>query len=389
MWPALVVAWQALATYDVQVADCALDAGELGRLTTLELRSAGAPSLSVSYACNGQDVSIGLHNSNTGISVQRLAVNVCCDDVETERTLAILASGLFKAAGHALGPRPEPSDDGTGNREGTTDSTGEQEPVDGADVHGADVHGADVHGGDVHGAATMPPPPPSETTPEPAATQRPPRSLPQETSAPAMLSSGSFSPDSIPTVADHQHVLGISGRVQAFNMNEPTLTYGVGIDYRFWAWRSIGFGGFANAAFSSSDRIGGEVMARVVSVGGVGSYRFARWPNVELATELAGGMSIVSIEGRAATTEFVSDNVTGATGNLELSFVPTVIFDRTQLSLPLGIGALFRAPRGSIGDEFDMETLQLDGVWLSGALRLSLGFANRQQGGTSPSEARQ
>jgi hypothetical protein len=348
MWTALVLAWQSMAAYDVSVEACSVDAAELTRLTTLELRSAGARPLEVTYTCQGTSVTIGLSNPKSGIRVERLAENACCSAVDTERTLALLAAGLYKAAGAALYEKkaepPQPS------------------PAPGPQPS------------EVQPPAPEPPPPPA---PKPAVEPpvRPPPPPPAFT--PAVTPPASAGPDEETKGADHIHILGLSGRVRALNMIEPTVTYGVGLDYRAWVWPTIGFGAFARADFGSSAYTGGEVLARVIGVGGVASWRFARWPSLALATEVSGGLSIVSIEGRAATTDFAADSVTGATGNLGVALVPTVIFDRTQLALPLGLGGLFRAPRGTIGNPPAQRMLQLDGLWVGGALRVSLGFGER------------
>ena len=83
-----------------------LDGTELVRLTQLELGgiAAGIDGLSVDYACGGDDVTIGIAAEKTGIRVERRITGACCDDVEPERTLALLSLGLLRAAKPLLGP---------------------------------------------------------------------------------------------------------------------------------------------------------------------------------------------------------------------------------------------------------------------------------------------
>lgn len=361
MWLPFLLAQPALIAFDVQVESCSLDAAELSRLTTLELRSADAPPLRVSYRCAGGDVTIGLENTETGIRVERVAAKACCDDVETERTLALLATGLFKAAGGALG------------KQAATPS-----------VEAPSVETPSVE----RPIADEPPSPSPATAPPPATLVAPPAPLPVSPPPPT----STWRPvvaappaDRLEPPTDHTHVIGLSGQVRAWNTGAPILGYGVGLHYRGWVWPTVGFGGHVSALFGSSDRVGGQVMSRVISTGATFEWRFARWRPIALSAEVTGGVSVVSLEGQAATTGFAAESVTGATGNLGISFVPTVLVDRTQLALPLGAGALFRAPRGFVTSDTASDTVQLDGLWLGGALRVSLGFAPRR---STPAVAR-
>jgi hypothetical protein len=340
MWLSFLLAQPLVSSFDVSATNCSLHTPELSRLTALELSSAGAPSLRVDYRCDGKAVTIGLENVRTGIRIQRRADDACCDDVEAERTLALLATGLFQAAGGALGERPSALP-----------------------------------------AAAPPAVAPVLPLPAPAPAPPPPILLPPPPAAPPRNETIA------PEPADSIHVVGVSGRVRAWNLGDPIMGYGVGIDYRGWAWPTIGLGGYASALFGTTDRLGGEVMVRTLNIGASAAWRFARWQPLHLSLELTGGLSVVTLGGHAATDDFIAATVTGATGEVGLSFVPTLLVNSTQLELPLGVGALFRAPRGTITTTATATEVRVDGVSAGGALRVALGFVPRrsaQQIGGAP-----
>ncbi len=352
MWVAPMLAWQALAHFDVTVAACPVDEAELQRLTTLEMRSVGAPTLAVSYRCDETDVVIGLRNQESEIRIERRAKAACCEDVELERTFALLAAGLFKAAGPALTANPEPPE---ANPPQPTPAPVPDPPPPLPNID------------------ELPPPAPPPLFPQPA-----PRVLPllPRSSAPGGMPAQP--PDRPGGSVDHQHVVGVSGRVLALDLDTPELGFGAGLEYRVWPWQTIGFGGYARAAFLSNTHTSGTVRGRLIDFGAVGAWRFAQWTSIAVVAEAGGGLSLVSIEGQSTSDGFDGTSLFGATGHLQATLAPTVMVDRTQLALPLTFGGIFRAPRGLVETDDEMHMFQLDGMWAGAALRVSLGFGERQ-----------
>ncbi len=374
MWLFVVLGQPLVTTFDVELSGCAVDVVEVTRLTSLELASAGAPTLRVRYACQGTSVTIGLSNAATGMQVARVVGDACCAEVETERTFALLARGLFTATREVLTTPPQASEPGSVPGGGTPPAP----TPPGAPAPTPPGTPAPMPLG-----VPTPPPPLTPTPPSgPAIGLSPATTAPSPpvVGAPAAYpfrSPASSGPDAASEASDPVHVLGLSSQLRAFNLDEPALSYGVGLDYRAWVWPTVAFGGYTHALFGAVDRVGGQVETRVIDMGVSAAWRFARLAPVAFGLELRGGLSIAALEGVAATPEFEAASVVGATGHLGASFVPEVVLGGAELALPLGAGALFRAPRGRATSDADEDDVQLDGVWVGGALRVSLGFGAR------------
>ena len=175
--------------------------------------------------------------------------------------------------------------------------------------------------------------------------------------------------------ADHIHQLGLDARTRFYNLEKAITTYGVGTQYRVWPWTTVGFGVAADAQFGSTGRVGGEVDVRVISLGAVAAWRFMRASPASLTAELRGGGSIVTLEGVATAPGFADQTVTGATGHVSFALAPSLWSGHAELALPLEIGGLFRAPRGRVTEENEV---QLDGFWFGAGLAFKLGFVDRE-----------
>ncbi|HHH30442.1 MAG TPA: hypothetical protein ENK57_19165 [Polyangiaceae bacterium] len=349
-----------------------LDEAELRRLTRLEL---GGPArsvqggLSVDFACAGDDVTIGLWSEQASIRVERLVTGACCDDVEPERTLALLSLGLFTAARPLLGTGGEPSEQVAGAA-AVAEPDGSQTVVlpavnaDGSPTTDEAPILAPAPAPPSIAPARLPAPPPVAATPHPAVTIRP---------SPPIAA---FRPDRIdPPSEPPIHELGLDARLRLFNLAQPLAAYAAAATYRAWPWARFGLGGWFEAALGSAQRRGGEIDARVLSLGATASWRALVVDPFTLRLEGRGGLSYVRLEGQTTDpSAFGRDATDGVTGSLAFVAAPTLRSGRAAISLPIEIGGLFRAPRGEVAND---DPVQLDGAVFSAGLAVSYGFGRR------------
>jgi len=345
-----------------------LDPDELARLTRLELSAAArqADTLRVDYSCRGNDVTIGIANRDTGIRVERLITGACCADVEPERTLALLSLGLFRAAEALLGADATDGAFPNGRAKGVTVVL----PAQPAGDRQAD-------GGVARATIDSPQAVPTGAAPTTAG-QAPPAVSPapgHSSWTPAGATPAADSgPDATAEVTDYVHQLGPVGHVRIYNLEDALVGYGFGVRYRAWPWRTVALGGNLDASFGSTSRIGGDVHARLLSLGAAAGWRFADWSTLALTATVEGGATLVTVAGDATEANYGAESVTGLTGHLGLELTPSFRSGRVEVGLPLEVGALFRAPRGVVPDG---STIQLDGVRLGVGLALTLGWVQQ------------
>lgn len=351
-----------------------LDDAELERLTRLEL---GAPAravkggLVVDFACAGDDVTIGLSSEQTAIRVERMVAGACCSDVEPERTLALLSLGLFTAAKPLLGTSDEPTEQVAGAA-AVAGADGSQTVV----LPAVNADGTPAEGDAVVDApATLPPH--EVTLPAPVPAPLPAVVAPYP--APAF---GPVTPTPAPgpdratsTSEPPIHELGLDARLRLFNLAQPLPAYGAAATYRAWPWERVGFGAWFEVALGSAQRRGGEVDARVLSLGGTASWRAWVVDPFTLRLEGRGGLSHVRLEGQTTdATAFGDDATEGVTGSLAFVVAPTLRSGAASISLPVELGGLFRAPRGRVSGD---DRVQLDGALFAAGLAVSYGFGAR------------
>jgi hypothetical protein len=339
-----------------------LDDAELVRLTRLELMTAASDmrGLSVDYSCGGNDVTIAIANDESKIRVERLVTGACCADVEPERTVALLAIGLLRAARALLSFAPS----------NTLPDGGTAPPA-------AVVFPAVTAGGEAIAGET------ALASPD-AATANPTLAMPNVLPATAPMAPGFDSaprapvwqtaPDTAEEVDDHVHQLGLSARARFHNVEDIISVYGVGAHYRAWPWTDVSLGAMFEASFGSAGRAGGSVDLTLLSLGAALGWRFANWSAAALRAELRGGGTWVSLSGVADSANYQGEAVNGATGNACFALVPSLRSGRAELELPIEVGGLFRAPRGLVDGD---DGVQVDGFFVGGGIALSFGWYPR------------
>lgn len=355
-----------------------LDDGELARLTRLEL---GAPArsvtggLSVDFACAGDDVTIGLSSERTAIRVERLVTGACCDDVEPERTLALLSLGLFTAARPLLGtdesPSLRPDGEQVAGTTATTTADGSQTVV----LPAVKADGTPIDNDAATSPVSPPPAEPVMVAPAPAPLAVAPYpSAPLGPITPAITPG----PDRATTASEPPiHELGLDARLRLFNLAQPIPAYAVAATYHAWPWPRVGFGGWFEAALGSARRRGGEIDARILSLGATVSWRALVADPFTLRLSGRGGLSYVRLQGEATDSTAFGQNATdGVTGSLSVVAAPTLRSGAAAISLPIEIGGLFRAPRGQVTDD---DPVQLDGALFAAGLAVSYGFGVRDE----------
>ena len=343
-----------------------LDGAELERLTRLELESVadGIDGLAIDYACGGDDVTIGMAVDKTGIRVERRITGACCDDVEPERTLALLSLGLLQAAKPLLGQ--------SGSDQAPPPQTLVLPPV-----------AADGSGTAVPTDAAAPmllPPPPEPVAPLVLTPPAPVTATPwiDARRSPVFAGAGDAVEDEQQA---HAHQLGLVARTRFHNLEDAVTTYGVGAVYRGFPWETVGFGASFDAHFGATDREGGDIDVRIVSLGALVAWRFARLSPFSLTAEVRGGGSLVTLDGNATAPGFEAQNVTGATGYAGFNLAPSFQSGHAELAIPIEIGGLFRAPRGRVTGSADV---QVDGFWFGAGIALSLGWGSAAPALRSP-----
>lgn len=354
-----VIASAAKEPLDVATLSCSwLGQAELIRLTRLELSSILSERgfLKITYTCGSKDVTIGISNAKTGVRVERAITGACCEDAEPERTLALLSLGLYRAAKGLLG--------------------------DAAAAPGATVVLPATPAGPSTSITSPNAPVPSGTgepakpaaAPTPTRPAQPPPPLPQTGWVAAERSIVHGVAPALADTTDFRHQMGIVGRTRVHNLEKEIVTNGVSLGYRAWPWRTLALGASLDVTFGSTERIGGDVDARLLSLGGLVAWRFANWSAVALTGSLGGGATLVTVEGDAKADNVGSGSATGATANARLLLTPSFRTGPIEIGVPLEFGFLFRAPRGEVAGD---APVQLDGIWAGAGLAVSFGWSPR------------
>ncbi len=339
-----------------------LDHEALRRHIALELASLREElrDLEVDFACGGDDVTIGLSSAERGIRVERRVDGVCCEGVEVERELALLTVGLVRAAAPVLAgveakpppdttvtPLPAPTGEGAG--------AGGPKPVPVA-PEPAGLLPANP-GSPVAQPARNPPPPQGVQS---AFVPRP---------RPGLLGFPRPAGDRPLAPKTPRHLIGAGARVVFRNLVAPVPTYGATLSYLGSIEPWLGLGPYASATFGQVRRDGGTVDLRVVDVGAQVAMRLAHAELWSIRTAALGGLSVVQVEGAAATSDVTERTAVGATGHFGLQLVPAVHGGMFRVMLPIEGGYLFRAPRGLVSDG---EPVQADGFWAGTQLMVAL-----------------
>ncbi len=334
-----------------------LDSEELVRLTRLEIGS--NHSLEVAYRCDERHIVIAVTESARGLSVSRQLPRDCCD-AAAERTLALLAAGLHAVAAplwsarvKASPPAPAPSR-----------------------------------------ARPAPPPAPLSVAPpapvfadRPATTRDVPSTLavsaPPRVGPPIAATPLLVPPPSVPSVGEpppaatkpvlvHQLIAG--AQVRFYNVTSGLTSYGARLQYLYSVSDDFALGPVGEADFGSLSRDGGSITTRVFHLGASGSWRFARggWAQGTLAPFAVA--SFVQLEGSAADPSVQGSTISGLTGAGGVRLGAILGKGPLRLSATGEGGLLFRAPRGQLADQ---SQVQLDGLWLGVGLAVDLGWGGR------------
>ncbi len=350
--PALADAGERLA---ITTTECAwLESAELRRLTALEFASAAstAPELHLEYLCADKDVTIRLSNKETGARVERVVTAACCDKVEAERSLALLSIGLYRAGHSVLTPSTPPPPDNELPKESKSPSS--TPPA----------------------KAPTPKAKPPQNPPTPKA--KPPVAAPPATTTPPRGATAKVrGPDTVTERPSFLHQIGIVGRTRVHNpASNAVVTSGAGLRYDAWPWKPLSFGANAGATFGSTERSGGEVKLRALSLGASAGWRPLETKRFGITTSLGAGISHVTIEGASNDEDIGSASVSGVTAYTRLVITPSLRAGHFEFGLPLEVGYLFRAPRGEVLDD-DESPVQLDGIAAGLGLAVSFGWSPR------------
>ena len=175
-----------------------------------------------------------------------------------------------------------------------------------------------------------------------------------------------------PTTTDQDRALA---EALAADLGISIPAYAAAATYHAWPWATVGFGAWFEAALGSARRRGGEIDARVLSLGATASWRALVADPFTLRLSGRGGLSYVRLQGEATdASAFAQDATDGVTGTLAFVAAPTLRSGAAAISLPLEIGGLFRAPRGRVTGDLPV---QLDGALFAAGLAVSYGFGAR------------
>lgn len=338
-----------------------LDHDALRRHIELELASLREElrDLEVDFACGGDDVTIGLSSAERGIRVERRVDGVCCEGVEVERELALLTVGLVRAAAPVLaGVEAKPPPDTTvTSLPAPGGASASEDGAAGSATIAPEPSGAEPTG---HGApAPVPLPAPSVVTPS-ALVPRP---------VPAFVGYPGSARDQPVAPKTPRHLIGVGARVVFRNLAAPVPTYGATLSYLGSIEPWLGMGPYASATFGQVRRDGGTIDLRVVDVGARVAVRLVHGELWSVRAATLGGLSVVQVEGAAATSDVTARSAVGATGHFGLQLVPAVHGGMFRVMLPIEGGYLFRAPRGLVSDG---QPVQADGFWAGTQLMVAL-----------------
>jgi hypothetical protein len=354
------------APIDVDARDCArLNREALETMTRLELKSEAETPLTVRYGCEGSELTIAIESSAAGTRIVRRVIGGWENDVEPERTVALLALGLFRAA-HALLRAPDAS-----------------QPL--TELPSAsELASKGVHVEALPQPAPVPSAPSAIVAPPPAPIAPQPKVQPVAPQPRAFVPPPLGPPPAAPDMkkeeeraSDRLHDIGAGIGVRAHNTAALLPMMALIARYRHWPIRALGVGPMFSAELGSTDRVGGSVSARIFQIGATGAIRMFEKSVFQLLFELEGTASIVQLAGDATVAGFTpGDTLTGGTGNVGAFLVPALGVNGISVGVPIGAGYLFRAPRGRVDED---ETVQVDGVWLSAGVAVQFGWGKRKE----------
>ena len=345
-----------------------LDAAELTRLTQLELAGMAPEKHRKSGTrCDAASIAIDLRETRRDIVVTREMPRDCCK-VSAERTLALLAAGLYTVAEPLLRPQPQPQRNGrdapappsSAEAATPTVNTPPPPPTPLPDLPSDPW--------------TLPPPLPASPSPaslSPASPSRPPV---QWLATPAL--SVVEPADTRPPRASTAHDLGAAAQVRIYNVGAGITSYGVRLHYLYWVNPELGLGPIAEADFGSLERMGGSVDMRVFHFGGAVSWRLLRSRLVDAALMPFATLSVVQLEGNSSDDNWQAGTLTGVTGATGVRLASWLGPGPLRLMAAAEGGALFRAPRGEVSEQ---DSIQVDGLWLGFGLGVDVGW-----GGSDP-----
>ncbi|MEM9693051.1 MAG: hypothetical protein AAGA56_10935 [Myxococcota bacterium] len=318
-----------------------LDPNELEAALTLELATVDEAwrAIHATYACEGEDVRIRLTMpSQSRVQVERDVANACCEEVERERTLALLTLGLLRATAPLL----------TGAR------TVDEETR--LDEHTVVVPLPDE----------APPPPPPLRPPTPALAL----SFARDVERPA-FAFGLRPPPLSPPVEERVHDLGAGLSVAASTLEAaPEWLVGPRLLYRGWLTPRWALGGRFDAGFGQARRSGGVVDLRVFSLEETATARLWQRGRIRIVAGAAAGATWVELQGRSFSPTTEGESLRGASGVAAVGLGPEVAFGELRLSLPVEIGYRLRAPRGAVEGQ---SPVRLDGLFVGAQLVLWVG----------------
>jgi len=323
-----------------------LDPVVLVRLTQVEMALAmtGQERLTVDVACVESTIRIRIVNPNTAARVERRCGKACYGAVDPERTVALLTAGLYRAARPTLLGLSKRAT-ASGPTASTPSSTPSEEPQ-----------------------------PPLPTAP--TAEHSPPVRLPFDLGvSPVALPHDTLSTPSVDSDGtDRIHELSFSGGARFFNLAEPLPTPSFALHYRNWPFPVIGFGACFAAHLGRTSRTGGDVDVRSFDLNAVAAWRAFPDGPFRFGIELSGGASIVQLAGVPASETYPSETLTGLTGNIGAALLPSIDSGPLEFGLGLGVGYLFRAPRGLVQGG---SPVQLDGLWVASEIVVSGSWGER------------
>ncbi len=330
-----------------------LHADELIRLTRLEFDHGASPRIEVAYRCSDEGITIQLVDIGRDLRISRHMPRDCCNQ-SAERTLALLAAGLYAVASPVLSSSPQPS---------PPSSPPPSPPQPSSPPPGSAVQPPIIN--------PTPPPvlPPPTILPRPGGVPvTPPKRIWQP--LPALPS-----PDqpSKPLPPASEHNVNAAAQLRFYHIGDSTMLYGARLRYLYWPSDAFGIGPIAEADFGAVMRAGGQVNVRIFHVGAAAAWRFFRGVGVEASLSPFAAFSIVQLAGVSTDAAVRSDSLTGATGAGGLRLGGLFGEGGLRVTAMAEAGALFRAPRAAVAAQ---APVQVDGIWLGFGLGIDLNWAN-------------
>lgn len=361
----------------VTVTQCPwLKAPLLVRLTRLELGSDVAlrAAVAVAYRCADKAVEIALSQPPNGMRVSRRIDSACCDDPAKERTLALLALGLLRSSRSLLNAA----------RAGAAGAVGlplkQVKPLPPQAATKASTTSAAVRGTPAAAksdnvsvaASAKAASRQSSTVPPTAAVAR--SQDKKDTIQPEFPASSAGERGVLQEqLRSYRHRLGLGAQVALHHPAQPVSLNGFNVSYVAWPWRLLGFGAEFAASFGRLSRRGGEVDARLLSFNALSEWRFFERNSFRLSSAATAGVAWLHLSGDAKQSDVEGASIQGATASLAASLVPAFRTGRSALRVPLKLGYVFRAPRGTVAGD---EAVRVDGLFVGLGLDVRMGFVD-------------